>query len=429
MPEIKSFGSPRFGPLALIKSSHSAMKDIFKNILCENINNGRSFYFVDLEDVVAKHQNWIRKLPQIRPFYAVKCNTTDMVLRTLANLGTGFDCASQREIEIVLDIGVKPERIIFANPCKTIEALQYAKSVGVDLMTFDSEEELYKIKQHFPEARVVLRIKTNDSAAKNPLSIKYGTEIADIEYLTQVARNLNLNLMGISFHVGSNTGGVEVYRQAIRDARYGFDVAKKYGFQMTLLDIGGGYPGNRYSNMIETTFAEIAVTIKESISAYFNTDENIEIIAEPGRYFVASAFTLITKIVSRKVIAKNNAVMYYLMDGIYGAFANGWCDFYNPELIPLISEEEERKRNQMVATFWGPTCDSVDCVAKNIVYPEMKVGEWVFVKDMGAYSLVAGSKFNGFDIPPCIFALSVRTKTKMSLPLTPIALTNNGATV
>ncbi|RWS26083.1 ornithine decarboxylase 2-like protein [Leptotrombidium deliense] len=405
----------------------SYSSDVVSTIVCDKMNAGHSFFLVDIADILRKYDDWCKELPRFRPFYAVKCNTTETVLRTLSKLGAGFDCASQSEIETALSIGVKPENIIFANPCKTSNALKYAKSVGVDLMTFDSEEELYKIKQHFSDARVVLRIKTNDTLASTPLSIKYGAEVSDMEFLLQFATKLGLKVVGISFHVGSNTGGVNVYKEAIRDAKIGFDLAKKFGHEMTLLDIGGGFPGNRYTNVNKTTLSDIAAAVNEAIDEYFGDAKGIQLIAEPGRYFVASAFTLVTKIVSRKVL-KNNQVMYYLMDGIYGAFSNVWCDSYIPNLIPMVSQAERKNRKQLISTFWGPTCDSVDCVLKDVNYIEMKVGEWVFAKDMGAYSIVAGTKFNGFSVPPSLFVVPEKARKELDLPFTPLAYINNGNT-
>lgn len=117
------------------------------------INQEDPFYIFNIGDVIKKHQNWIEKMPRVAPYYAVKCNDNDVVLATLALLGTSFDCASKGEMSKILSLGVKPERIIFANPAKSKSALLFAKMTGIKMMTFDCETELQKIKLLYPDAR------------------------------------------------------------------------------------------------------------------------------------------------------------------------------------------------------------------------------------------------------------------------------------
>lgn len=89
----------------------------------------------------------------VTPITAVKCNDSPVVLQTLAMMGTGFDCASKAEISKVLNFGVAPEAIIYANPTKPISHLNFAAETNVTVMTVDSEFEMQKIAKHFPHAR------------------------------------------------------------------------------------------------------------------------------------------------------------------------------------------------------------------------------------------------------------------------------------
>ena len=107
-------------------------------------------------------------------FLAVKCNPDPQLLRLLASLGTGFDCASKTEIEQVLNLGVSPERVIYAQPCKTNSYVRYVANAGVRQMTFDNADELRKIAKLFPEAELFLRIHTDDSSSLCRLSLKFG---------------------------------------------------------------------------------------------------------------------------------------------------------------------------------------------------------------------------------------------------------------
>lgn len=116
-------------------------------------NQDEPFYVFDIGDIVKKHQIWIEKMPRVIPHYAVKCNDNEVVLATLAALGTSFDCASKAEINKILTLGVNPERIIFANPTKPKSHIRYASIVGCKTMTFDCDIELQKIKVLCPDAK------------------------------------------------------------------------------------------------------------------------------------------------------------------------------------------------------------------------------------------------------------------------------------
>ncbi|GFT94383.1 probable ornithine decarboxylase [Nephila pilipes] len=155
------------------------------------------FYVVDVGDVVLKWKEWKKAMPRVEPFYAVKCNPDLVLLHVLAALGVNFDCSTKKEIETVLNVGVQPSRIIYANTCKGLSHLKYADSVGVDLMTFDNEAELHKIKKTFPDARLVLRIKVDDSGSLLKLSLKFGCDLDEVPNLLDVAKDLHLNVVGV----------------------------------------------------------------------------------------------------------------------------------------------------------------------------------------------------------------------------------------
>ncbi|CAN8002040.1 unnamed protein product, partial [Ixodes hexagonus] len=208
-------------------------------------DNDQPFFVVDVGDIVYKIKLWKLKIPRVEPFYAVKCNGDPAVMELMAGLGLGFDCASKSEIDAVRSLGVSPSRIIYANPCKTKSFIKHAAVQGVDLMTFDNEQELYKVKELFPLARLVLRIRVDDSGSVCQLGLKFGCEVSDAQHLLAVAKSLGLSVVGVSFHVGSNSREPSSFASAIQSARLVFDQGLAMGFPMELLDIGGGYPGDR----------------------------------------------------------------------------------------------------------------------------------------------------------------------------------------
>ena len=146
-------------------TDREAIPKSIQRIVDKNATNGEPFFVIDLGSVYRKHKQWLRMLPRAKPFYAVKCCNEPKILEALVSLGTNFDCASRGEIEQVMKLGVEPSRIIFANPAKSVPHIRFAREVGVDLMTFDNEIELLKIKEHHPDARMILRILADDPTA------------------------------------------------------------------------------------------------------------------------------------------------------------------------------------------------------------------------------------------------------------------------
>jgi ornithine decarboxylase len=307
----------------------------------------------------------------------------------MAKLGTGFDCASQAEIELVLSLGVDPSRIIYAQPCKTKSYIRYAARQGVKLMTFDNADELYKIQAHFPDAELVLRIMTDDSASLCRLSAKFGASLDNTEKLLAMAKALGLDVVGISFHVGSGASDPESFVKAVRDARNVLDQAAAQGLDLKLLDVGGGFE--------DATFELFARVLKAALEDYI--PPHIRIIGEPGRYYVASAFTLAANIIARRDVwdelTGEQAYMLYLNDGAYGNFSNIIFDHQHPTAQVLQSAAGIQKST--VYSIWGPTCDGIDMITERCDLPDLlDVGDWLSFKNMGAYTKCSATRFNGF---------------------------------
>jgi ornithine decarboxylase len=258
-----------------------------------NANIGSSFFIADLGEVYRQFIRWKKNLPRVEPFYAVKCNPDLQVMRLLAKLGAGFDCASKDEIERVL--ALKPtvlrRNIIFANPCKENSQIRYAQAVDVEMMTFDNEDELYKCKQYHPNAKLLLRIWTDDSKAQSRLSCKFGASEKSVRPLLENAACLSLNVIGVSFHVGSGGHDSRAFVSAVDMARRAFDISHDLGFNFTILDVGGGF--------CHDDFESVASVLAERIDEAFPSEMGVRIISEPGRYFVGSAFTLATRVIAR----------------------------------------------------------------------------------------------------------------------------------
>jgi len=298
----------------------------------------------------------------------------------------------------VLGSRVAPSRIIYANPTKMKTHISYAKSSGVDLMTFDNTHELHKIAECFPAARLVLRIITDDSNSVCRFSTKFGAPLDQVPGLLSLAKELNLNIVGVSFHVGSGCMSTSSFISAIRNARKVFEQAQTFGFNMSILDLGGGWPGTDDDGI---TFSAIANAIRPVIDELFPAEINV--IAEPGRYFVAESHTLIVNVFGKRSFEDqqgNKRFLYYVNDGVYQSFNCIFFDHAAPK--PLVFTPAGR-RELYKSTVFGPTCDSLDCIAKDFELPELEVGEWLYFKAMGAYTVAAASPFNGFKSHPTMY--------------------------
>eukprot|EP00002_Diphylleia_rotans_P006641 TRINITY_DN15_c0_g1_i5.p1 TRINITY_DN15_c0_g1~~TRINITY_DN15_c0_g1_i5.p1 ORF type:complete len:583 (-),score=130.93 TRINITY_DN15_c0_g1_i5:452-2200(-) len=409
-------------------------------------------YAVNLATVYRKYCEWTASIPRVKPFYAVKCNPNRAVVRTLVACGAGFDCASKAEIELCLEMGAPVENIIFANPCKAPPQLRYAKSVSVRTMTFDNTDELHKIARLYPDSELVLRLFTDDAHSSCPLGSKFGAHEDAVPELLQTVVDLNLKLVGISFHVGSGCYDADAYVQAILLARRVFDLAKTFGFTLRLLDIGGGFPGNLSDD--EISFGEIARRINPALDDNFGPE--VQIIAEPGRYFVSAAFTLAAPIIrkheeliacapltngpvdfqdnqsdtgsastisSLSSLESNHAsvptndtqssvpssspessrrasfcpaamrAVYHINDSVYASFKDSIL--LQIRFTPIPHRSVAPNAPLRSSKLLGNTGEAHDIIHDSLLLPDLNVGDWVLFPNMGAYTVSLSSSFNG----------------------------------
>lgn len=402
----------------------STVEDFIKKIVESGQTNDRPVYVINLEDLAEKVSRWRQSFPRVEPFYAMKCNDAPPFLEAISSMGIGYDCASmvstvlfivekfdtissifflQIELQQAFTAGAKSEQIIFANPCKTPSMLKFAKEVGVDLMTADCVEEVEKIHRFFPAARIVLRIKVDDTSAKYKLGYKFGATSTEVNGFLECASKLGMTVVGIAFHVGSDCTDPDAYSTALEMAAEVSSRFPKYGFSFDLLDIGGGFPGDIDFNNENDIFYKMVKIVNSSLEKYFPEKDysDLKIISEPGRYFCSSGFILVTKIVGKRIIKRDTGdqAMYYLNDGLYGGFL---IKFWEPQMIvlnPIVDEEKLKSRKVMKTTVWGPTCDAGDIVVQDVDIPEMEVGEFFATYNYGAYTVPLITPFNQMERP------------------------------
>jgi diaminopimelate decarboxylase len=385
--EVKLYGSDR------------DTYDIINDFLEDN-HNEKPFYIIDLGEITNSYSNWMRLLPDVRPYYAVKCNPNPVILEALASLGVNFDCASESEMKTIIEITKDPTRIIFANPCKMTSQIRYARANDVDCMTFDCEEELYKIKLYHPYAKLLLRLAVDDSQSKCKFNIKFGSKLTQVEELLTIAKTLKLDVIGFSFHVGSGCSSAENFYDAIHDCKSAVDIAKNMGLAITIIDIGGGFPGVDK----EVRFEDIAKRVNDGIRDFFSEEmetHGLRFIAEPGRFFAERTHTLVLNVIGKKIVTDDTTNekinVYYLNDGIYGSFNCIYFDHSHPTILPFNERDGKLQKSRL----FGPTCDSIDLIAKEIMLPDLAISEIVYIENFGAYTVASSSNFNGFKTTIC----------------------------
>ncbi|XP_055885660.1 ornithine decarboxylase-like [Biomphalaria glabrata] len=407
--------------------------------LLQTMGRDDAFFLVSLGDIYQRLSQWRNLLPRVFPFYALKCNNDPEVTKFLADTGIGFDCASKAELVQILDLGVHPSRIVYANPCKPCSHLQFAANNDVDLMTFDDIHELIKVKQYFPKARLLLRIQSNKlHKAKHNFNKKFGCALRSAKRLLVQAKHMHLSVVGVSFHVGSLPEDVTSFSTTICDASLAFKLGEDLGFDMTILDIGGGFPGVDTEHM---SFEKVAAVVNTALDTYFPESRGVHIIAEPGRYLATPAFTLAVSVIAKRVVQENfeecsgchacldvcechgafesvgddvvrkeepirdeaMVRMYYVNDGIYGSFNNVFTDhaIVHPCVLKSSKASSQPGGPSKLhrSILWGPTCDGLDCVMRECLLPDLEVGQSLYFRDMGAYTVTLSCDFNGIPRP------------------------------
>lgn len=400
----------------ILDSDSNVYSIIEKITQCHNQED--SFYICDLSRIIWLYRNWKEFMPRVKIFYAIKCNDYKAVLETLAAIGIGFDCASKEEIRKIISLGVPPKRIIFANPAKIDSHIQYAAETGVKVMTFDSETELYKVKKFYPAAELLIRIRYDDELASITLGQKFGV-FPDVESwnLLRTARSLDIKVIGVAFHVGTLSKNHIIYRQAIAAARKVFDMGEKFGYKFTMLDIGGGYPGSS-----SETLEGIAKYVNQAIDEYF-PDDTVEIIAEPGRYMVNTAFKLVSQINSKNIvnIDQQNIRMYYVDVSVYNSLMSIFFrDYYDCKAV--------NNGNSKVypSILWGASQDSNDRISRTYQYlPDLNIGDWLILEETGSYSLSRCCGYNGLPLPNVCAVINQNDWSMLSSQITkPMSLNN-----
>ena len=357
--------------------------------------HGTPLVVVDHKVLRDNYAEFRKYIPRAQVYYAVKANSAPEIVRTFYEAGGSFDVASVAEFlnvhENVKDLPDEArqafiwDRIIYANPIKAIATLEQLDRYK-PLVTYDNHEEVIKIARHAPHAGLVLRLRVPNTGSMVELSSKFGALPGEAVDLIAFAHNNRLEVEGLSFHVGSQCTNVENYIQALHLSSSVFQEAKARGYELKLLDIGGGFPAH-YDDTVPA-LKILAQAINPEVDRLFPLP--IEILAEPGRFLVASAATAVAQIIGKTV--RGGKLCYYLDDGVYQTYSGVIFDHCQ---YPLKSF---KKGPTQICSVFGPTCDALDTIGLAEQLPDLDLGEFVYAPNIGAYSAASSTFFNGF--PP-----------------------------
>jgi ornithine decarboxylase len=360
-------------------------------------SHGTPLFVIDHDVLRGNYATFKKYLPRVQAYYAVKANPDPVIVKTLFDAGASFDVSSMPEFLVVYenikDMPKKKrhewiwDRIIYANPIKAKETL-WELDNHKPLVTFDNRDEILKIKKFAPNSRLVLRLRVSNAGAMVELSSKFGAEPDEAVDMILEAEKEGLTVEGLSFHVGSQTTNFENYVQAIDLAALIFRQTRERGYEkMNLLDIGGGFPVP-YDESVRP-FSELAKRINAELDRLFPPE--VKIIAEPGRFMVATACTAVSKIIGKAV--RHGKLCYYIDDGVYHTFSGIIFDHCQYHLDAF------KEGPLQICTVFGPTCDGLDVISMTEELPSnLERDDLLYSRNIGAYSSATSTWFNGF--PP-----------------------------
>jgi ornithine decarboxylase len=347
-------------------------------------------------DIIRKNYAEFKKhLPKVQAYYAVKANPAPEIVRTLYKAGASFDVASLPEFMTVYEnirrLSPKDQqdfiwdKIIYANPTKPKETLLTLDRYK-PLVTYDNLNELKKIRQYAPHAGVVLRLRVPNTGSMVELSSKFGCDPGEAVDLVQAAFSMGLVVEGLSFHVGSQCTNFENFVQALNMASAVMRESQSRGHEIKILDIGGGFPAG-YDKHVKP-FGQLAKKINAEIQRLF--PPNIQILAEPGRFLVATAATSVARIIGKAV--RDGKTCYYIDDSVYHTFSGIIFDHLQYHLKAF------KKGKTEISAVFGQTCDGLDTISQSEELPDLQIDDLVYSENIGAYSNASSTWFNGF--PP-----------------------------
>lgn len=354
-------------------------------------------YFYTKRDILKKNYDEFTSLfDDVEIYYALKANSDPQILAYLNQLGCGFEAASAYEIEILLGLGVEPAKIVYGTSIKPAEHIRMAFKAGVNRFAADSKEEIKKLADNAPGAKVFVRTIVDDSGSVFMMSERFGTPPDTVVDLLLYAHSLDLKTYGVSFYVGSQAANANMWAKGVHTVKPIIEELFHKGIMLEALNIGGGFPVHYDNHLDAPELKEIVVNIHNALHTLPYIPR---MIMEPGRGIVATSTILVSEVIARN---DRNGKPWLCMDaGVYNALYEALIHQGSTRypVYPLNPPTEEVQKRYF--TLAGPTGDSLDIIARDVELPAyIDVGDKLVFEHAGAYTACMASKFNGFPLTP-----------------------------
>jgi ornithine decarboxylase len=344
---------------------------------------GSPLLVVDCERIRAQYRKLARALPGVDLHYALKPLPHAAAVKSVMGVGGWLDLASTGEVQLAAALKVAPERCIHSHPIKSERDIRNALHFGVRSFVADNADEVRKFARLAAHAELLLRISFRAAGALCDLSRKFGCDPEDALGLARLAADLGITVRGLSFHVGSQAPDPAKHVEAVGACGELIAAARRERLGiLDTLDIGGGFPIAYDKRMLDIN--RFCAPIRAALA---KLPRRLRIIAEPGRYIVGPAAIGVASVVGRAQRA--GRWWYYLDDGLYGSYSG---QHYDHARYPLDALRTTSPREACVLA--GPTCDSIDVIAENVMLPRLKSGDLIVARAMGAYTWACASEFN-----------------------------------
>lgn len=346
---------------------------------------GSPLLIVDCERVRVQLRKLRKALPGVDLHYALKPLPHAAVVRTVNAEGAFMDLATTGEVQLVQRLGIDPKRCIHTHPIKRDQDIRNALEYGVRVFVVDNPDEVRKFVPYADEAELLLRVSFRSPGAVCDLSRKFGCDPENAVALARLAAQLGIEVRGLSFHVGSQAADAGKHVEAIEACTKLLAACRKEKLGVCdTLDIGGGFPIDYMK-----TVPDIVPFCAPIRAALARVPKRVRIIAEPGRYIAGPSAIGVASVMGRA--QREGHWWYYLDDGLYGSYSGQIYDHARYPVEPLRDSEE-----RLPSVLAGPTCDSIDVIAENLMLPELKAGDLIVGRAMGAYTWASASDFNFF---------------------------------
>jgi ornithine decarboxylase len=346
---------------------------------------GSPLLIVDCARVRAQYRKLRQALPGVDLHYALKPLPHAAVVRTIVEQGGWLDLASTGEVQLLQALGVDPKRCIHTHPIKRPRDIRNALEFGVRTFVADNTDEVRKFKPYGERAALLLRVSFRNPGAVCDLSRKFGCDPEDALGLAQLAASLGVDVLGFSFHVGSQAADALKHVEAIEACTQLLATARRARLgTLDTLDIGGGFPIDYLQHAVD--IRPFCAPIRAALA---RLPKRVRVIAEPGRYIAGPAAIGVATVMGRA--RREGHWWYYLDDGLYGSYSG---QLYDHAHYPV--ESLRQGSSLLPSVLAGPTCDSIDVIAENLMLPELKAGDLIVGRAMGAYTWASASEFNFF---------------------------------